>query len=120
MKYFLIFLSLVGIILFMGNYSICMWIYPPNQYPTYVEWWGLKQNIYNVIIAIFCFIAFYCSSDTFLKSILCFTFMACFANIIDRLFFSITSFQSNDIAMLIFASIFSVVFYFTQHNGRRN
>jgi len=113
-------ISVIGIALFMGNYSICMWVYPPEQYPTYVEWWNLKQNIYNVIIFIFCFMAFYYVQHAGSKAVLCFGFMICFANIIDRLFFDVKTFESDDIAMLIFALIFSMIFYFTHKvNGTK-
>jgi len=109
MKYIASIISIVGILLFMGNYSICDYFY----YNDLEKWWSLKQNLYNVVIFIFQFLAFYYVAEAVAKSVLCFGFMISFANIVDRLFFDVKTFESDDIAMLIFALIFSTLFYFT-------
>lgn len=109
-------ISALAILLFMGNYSICDYFY----YNDVVAWWGLKQNIYNAIIFIFCFLAFHNVNQLLPKTILCFGLMICFANIVDRLFFDIKTFEPNDMAMLAFALIFSGAFYFLYNtNGRK-
>lgn len=83
-----------------------------------ILWWGLKQNIYNVIMMldkIIVFLVLLCFLPNKLKllaSIIVFGFMMCFANVVDRLYFDIKTFQTNDVVMIIFGIIFSTVFYF--------
>lgn len=96
MRYFL---SIFIIVLFIGNYQICNIFYPDNI----DKWWGLKQNIYNVIIALAFIIAKLNikKKDKKLKFILDIGVGLCVSNCIDRIFFNINSFQLSDIVMII-------------------
>lgn len=46
-------LAIIAVVLFVGNYYICDFFYGNDI----GKWWGLKQNIYNVIIAISFYLA---------------------------------------------------------------
>lgn len=130
MKYILIILSLLGIGLFMSNYSICMYFYPPTEYPTYVEWWALKQNIYNVgmmadksilfLLTCYFYKVYKIYNFKILSTITLFAFLINLANIIDRLCFNITTYTKSDILMLIFAALISIAFHLLYGRKRAN
>ncbi len=117
MRHIIAIISSTGVLLFMLNYPICEYFY----FDDIEKWWALKQNIYNIVIFIFQFLAFYYAKDVTIKTIMCFGFMICFSNIIDRLCFNVKTFQTNDIVMLVFAVILSTVFYYkNEKNGGGN
>lgn len=88
--------ALLALALFMGNYEICNLVYPDDIN----AWWGLKQNIYNLIIAI----SFYLASldkKGWLNFLLNVGVGFCISNCIDRIFFDINSVTHADVLMII-------------------
>lgn len=98
-------LAIIGLVLFVGNYQICELVYSDNI----DKWWGLKQNIYNIIIAIFSYLASN-SLDKYFKFVMNIIVGFCISNCVDRLFFNINTFTNEDIYMIIITIIVS---YFT-------
>lgn len=100
-------LALLADLLFIGNYEICELFY---RYDVY-KWWGLKQNIYNVIIAMV-FILANSKRDNEDKKV---SFLInvgvgfCISNCIDRLFFDINHFTKADVYMITATLITSYV-----------
>jgi len=92
-------LAIMAVVLFVGNYQICELFYENDL----VKWWGLKQNIYNVIIAI----SFYLSTvkhdekDRWYNFIINVGVGLCISNCIDRIFFDINYFTYADVLMII-------------------
>lgn len=96
-------LSLIALLLFVFNYEICDLFY----YNDINKWWDLKLNIYAVILAISAFIAQYdCKNDLARFILLVFSGL-CISDVIDRVFFDITTRQLNDIFSIIIVLITS-------------
>ena len=89
-------LSLLAIYLFCSNYQLCELFYSNDI----EKWWGLKQNIYNIIIAL-CFYITTINTKGALKFVLEIGIGLCISNCIDRLFYDIKSFNKEDIYMII-------------------
>lgn len=108
MKYFLVILGILSVSLFCFNYQICEYFYKDDI----TKWWGLKQNIYNVIIMMFQTIAFFSviKSKT-MKGLMTFGFIMCGGNVIDRFAFNVNYFQFNDIFFIGLATILSYTVY---------
>jgi hypothetical protein len=106
------YLSLLIVVLFIGNYQICEFIYPDDL----DKWWALKQNIYNVIIALCLYISQSSTDSKYVKFILDIGLVFALSNCIDRIFFDINYFQTNDIISIIISIAFSIKKYY---NGTR-
>lgn len=89
-----LFLAILGLLLFVGNYQICELVYFDNI----DKWWGLKQNIYNVIIAIFAYLA-YDNKNKYYVFVMYIVVGFCISNCVDRLFYNINTFRIEDIVM---------------------
>ena len=89
-------LAIVAVVLFFSNYQVCEFFYKNDI----DAWWKLKQNIYNAIIAI-CFYLARHKTSGLIRFILDIGIGLSISNCIDRIFFDITSFQANDILMVV-------------------
>lgn len=100
----------VAILLFVGNYQICELFY----YDNIPKWWGLKQNIYNIIIAIAACLSLG-SLDNKWYNFLASVFIGlCISNCIDRIFFNVNYFQLNDYLMILITLVTSYIKYVRQ------
>lgn len=106
------YLSLLIVFLFIGNYEICNLVYTNDI----DKWWELKQNIYNVIIALCLHISQSNTDSKHVKFILNMGLVFALSNCIDRIFFDINYFQTNDIIAIIISIAFSIKKYY---NGSR-
>jgi len=70
------------------------------------SWWDLKLNIYALIIAL-CFILARINTRGWLRFILSLGVGFCVSNIIDRVFFDISSYTLSDILMVVVTIISS-------------
>jgi len=97
-------------------YKICDFFYYNEQVKNIQLWWGLKSQLYALIIAL----TFYASSIKkrgFIKFILNIGIGFAVSNLIDKAFFSVLEFNENDIIMIILTVCFSVLNYL---KDRRN
>lgn len=92
-----LFLIILAIFLFIGNYEICCLVYPDDIY----KWWGLKQNIYNIIIAICFYLSCNETDKKIVKFILNIGIGFVVSNCIDRIFFNVNYFTFSDYFMII-------------------
>jgi len=95
-------LSIIAVVLFFSNYTICEIFYKNDL----EKWWGLKQNIYNVIIAI-CFYLAKNKPQGLLKFVLDVGIGFCVSNCIDRIFFDIKTFTREDVFMIVLTLLIS-------------
>ena len=102
-----LFLIILTLFLFVGNYEICCLVYPDNI----DKWWGLKQNIYNVIIAICLYLAYNENDNKITKFILSVGIGFAVSNCIDRIFFNINYFTFSDYFMILI-TIFIAIWKF--------
>jgi len=96
-------LAIIGLILFVGNYEICELFYSENLN----KWWGLKQNIYNIIIAIFVYLA-YDEKNKYYEFLMYVFLGFCISNCIDRIFYDVNSFRKEDIIMILLTFITAI------------
>ena len=112
MKKVKIVIIILTIILFCFNYQICEYLYPKDL----KLWWGLKSNIYAVIVAL----TFYSSSiDTkgVVKLILSIGVGLAVSNVIDKVFFNVLDFRYNDIIMIVLTIGFSTLNFINEIQG---
>lgn len=95
-------LAILAVCLFCLNYQICELVYSDNI----DKWWGLKQNIYNVIIAI-CFYLSKNKTQGLLKFVLDVGMGFCVSNCIDRIVFDVTTFTHEDVFMIVLTILIS-------------
>ena len=110
------YLSLIIVVLFISNYQICELVYPNDLN----KWWELRQNIYNVIIAISLYLAQSSTNNKNTQFILNMGIGIAIANCIDRIFFDINYFQINDIYTTLISLALSINKYYNGTNRCRN
>ena len=101
---------ILAIILFVSNYEICNFFYYNEDIKDVSKWWGLKSNIYAVILSI----VFYTSAINtkgILRLILDIGFGFCLSNVIDKVFFNVLDFNYKDIIMIILTLCISLYRY---------
>lgn len=108
-------LAIIGLLLFTFNYQICEFFYAEDLN----KWWGLKQNIYNIIIAIFSYLA-YETSNKFFRFVMDVTIGFCISNCVDRLFFDVNSFTNSDYVMIIITITTATYKYVSSRSSRTN
>lgn len=116
MKEVKIYLYILIIILFVSSYNICDYFYYNDEVKDVKLWWGLKSNIYAIIIAL----TFYASSINVkgvLRLVLNIGVGLAISNVIDKCFFNVLEFRYNDILMIILTVSFAVLDYL---KGLRN
>lgn len=91
-----IILIVLAILLYVGNYQICEYVYPTDI----EKWWGLKVNIYAIIIALL-FIVQTINTKGLFK--LFATIGAGFAisSLIDKVWYNTRDFNYNDVFMIV-------------------
>lgn len=99
-------LSIIVILLFVGNYQICELFYKNDL----IKWWELRTNIYAVLFALVLYIA-RVNSKGILRFILSVGIGFSVADVIDRLIFDVTVFNKADILMIILTIIISAYNY---------
>ena len=108
---------ILALILFISNYEICNFFYYNEEVKDISKWWGLKSNVYAVILAI----TFYGSligTKGLTRLILDVCFGLCIANVADKVFFNVLEFNEKDIIMIIITVCLSVLDYLNnEKNG---
>lgn len=101
-----IFLVVASVVLFVFNYQICEYFYPKDV----EKWWGLKSNIYAVIIGLV-----FASASIGVRGVLGLVFNIglglTISNIIDKCYFNVLEFRYNDIIMIVLTISFSLLKY---------
>lgn len=98
-----IFLVIVSVILFVSNYQICEYFYPKDV----EKWWGLKSNIYAVIVGLV-FASASIGVKGALRLVLNIGLGLAISNIIDKCYFNVLEFRYNDIIMIVLTISFSL------------
>lgn len=98
-----IFLVIVSVILFVSNYQICEYFYPKDV----EKWWGLKSNIYAVIVGLV-FASASIGVKGVLRLVLNIGLGLAISNIIDKCYFNVLEFRYNDIIMIVLTISFSL------------
>ena len=101
-------LYILAILLFIFNYQICDYFYYNNIVKDLPKWWGLKSNIYAIIMMLV-FYASLIKTKGFLRLILSIGLGLCASNVIDKCFFNVLEFRFNDIIMIIITICLSIV-----------
>ncbi len=83
------------LILWLSNYWICEYFYSDNV----PRWWDVKQSIYNICI-ILSLISISIETKGYIILVIDFMIGVIISSIIDRLFYDINSYDSNDITMI--------------------
>jgi hypothetical protein len=110
MKEVKIFLYILSILLFVFNYQICDFFYYNENVKDLKKWWGLKSNIYAIIMAII-FYASLLNTKGVLKLVLNIGLGLCISNVIDKVFFNVLEFRYNDIFMIVITVSLSLYTY---------
>ena len=117
MKEVKIILAILAISLFFSNYYICNYFYYVDGVLDANGWWGLKSNIYAVIIALT-----FLSANVGEKGIIRFIFSIgvglAIANVIDKCYFDVIEFTKSDIIMIVATVLISAFDYYKtqKHN----
>lgn len=101
---------IVAILLFVFNYSICDFFYYNDDVKDIQKWWGLKSNIYAIIVMMV-FYASIINTKGVLRLILNIGLGLCVSNVIDKVFFNVLIFRYNDALMIILTLCFSFYEY---------
>lgn len=103
-------LYILAILLFVSSYSICDYFYYNDDIKDIGKWWGLKSNIYAIIIAL----TFYASSINVKgvsRLVLNIGVGMALSNVIDKCFFNVLDFNYNDIIMVMLTVLLSTLNY---------
>ena len=107
------YLYILAILLFVLNYQICDFFYYNDEIKDIKKWWGLKSNIYAVILMIV-FYASLIDTKKWLKLILNIGLGFTISNVIDKVFFNVLVFTYNDILMIILTFCFAFLQYYKE------
>ena len=118
MKEVKIFLVFLGIFLFVGNYSICDYFYYNDEVKDIKAWWGLKSNIYAIILALVLLSYSLGLKNRYLRFILEIGVGFSVSNVIDKVFFDVINFTKSDVIMIVIT--FGVAIYNFKRYGRKN
>lgn len=119
MKEVKIYLYILAVILFVSNYQICDFFYYNDEIKDLKKWWGLKSNIYAIILMI----VFYASSikqKGILKLVLNIGVGFTISNVIDKVFFNVLEFRYNDVIMIILTLCFALLDYLKEKKNGAN
>lgn len=90
---------ILAILLFVSNYQICDYFYYNEDVKDLSKWWGLKSNIYAVVLTLV-FYASLINTKGITRLILDIGFGLCIANVIDKVFFNVLEFNEKDIIVI--------------------
>lgn len=108
---------MLAIVLFVSNYQICDYFYYNDEVKDLKKWWGLKSNIYAIILCLV-FFASALKSKGYLRFILDIGIGLTISNVIDKVFFNVLDFNYNDIIMITLTLCFSYLDYLKEkRNG---
>lgn len=105
-----IILLISSILLFILNYKICDLFYPEDI----DKWWGLKSNIYGVIMGLV-FISSSIGTKGLVRLIFNIGIGFTTSNIIDKCYFNVLEFRYNDIIMIILTLCLSFYEYLSYY-----
>lgn len=111
-------LYILAILLFISNYTICDYFYYNDEIKDLNKWWGLKSNIYAIIMCLI-FLASIINSKKRLRFILEIGVGFTISNVIDKIFFSVLDFNYNDIVMIILTVCFATIHYLKSCRNER-
>jgi hypothetical protein len=118
MKEVKIILFILAITLFVSSYSICDFFYYNDEIKDIKKWWGLKSNIYAIIMMLV-FLASKINTKGILKFILNICIGLCIANVIDKVFFNVLVFTESDFYMIALTFLFSLYDYIKDFQNER-
>jgi hypothetical protein len=107
---------ILAILLFSFSYNICNYFYYNDEIKDISKWWGLKSNIYAVIMMLI-FYASLINTKGVLKLILSIGVGFCVSNVIDKVFFNVLQFNYNDIIMIILTLCISFYQYLQNYGS---
>lgn len=90
------------------NYRICDYFYFVNGVLDSRGWWGLKSNIYALILALV-FQSYSIGSKGLLRFILKIGTGLTITNVIDKIFFNVLEFTKQDLYMILFVVLLSLI-----------
>lgn len=99
-------LIVLAILLFISNYSICDYFYYNNEVHDLKRWWGLKSNLYAIIIALV-FQSYVINSKRWLRFFLQIGTGFAISNVVDKVFWNVLEFRKNDIIMIVLTFAFA-------------
>lgn len=118
MKEVKIILFLLAITLFVSSYSICDFFYYNDEIKDIKKWWGLKSNIYAIIMMLV-FYASLINTKGILKLVLNIWLGFCVANVVDKVYFNVLEFRYNDIFMIVITIGLSLYTYLKEFKNAR-
>lgn len=118
MKEVKITLYILALILFVLNYQICDYFYYNDEIKDIKKWWGLKSNIYAIIMMLV-FLASKINTKGILKFILNIGIGLCISNVIDKVFFNVLVFTESDFYMIALTFLFSLYDYIKDFKNER-
>lgn len=113
-------LSAAAVLLFTFGYQVCSYFYDPCKQVS--QWWDLRMNLYSILILL-CFVFSNMKVRTWeinhIKFVIGIGLGLSISDVIDRLLFDITRFQTDDIIMVIFTLLISALESYTKYNTSR-
>lgn len=112
-------LYLTSILLFVGNYQICEFLYPELDEESVKAWWIMKSNIYGLVVALL-LLASSISEKGVLRLVLSVGVGLTVSNVVDRLYFNTNQFNKHDLVMIAIAIIGASISYKKEKNVKHN
>ena len=103
-------LYIIAILLFVTDYQICDFFYYSEEIKDIKKWWGLRSNIYAVIIMLV-FYASLIGTKGALRLILSIGVGLCISNVIDKVYFNVLDFTYTDVIMITLTICISLYDY---------
>lgn len=112
-------LFLLALILFVSNYKICDYFYYNEEIKDIKLWWGLKSNIYAIIVALL-FLGSSLGQKGWIRFILEVGVGFAISNVIDKVWYNVLEFTTSDIYMIIITiSVASYNYYKDARRGNK-
>ena len=93
-------LTIVVLILFLGNKQICDLFYPGNTQDAVMGWWKLRTNIYAIIVALSFQIGLIKERNSLVRFVLNIGTGLAFSNVVDRWLFDVREYRKEDFLMI--------------------
>lgn len=108
-------LIILAILLYIGNYQICEYFYPTDI----KSWWGLKVNIYGIIIALL-FASQTINTKGFLKLFATIGSGFAIASVIDKVWYNVRDFNYNDVFMIVITISLALFDYLKNYKNAKS
>lgn len=111
-KYSKIVLAAAAVLLFGCGYHICSLVYDPCF--EVEKWFDLRFNIYAVVMLLCFLLAVPAEGSKALRFVLCIGIGISTSDVLDRVFFDITTFTKEDIVMVTATVVIAYLEVYTQ------